>query len=239
MPKESLIAWVPINARKGGATDTEGQGNNITAMTTAIYTDEADPLERLRRIMKSTRASKEAKSGMSARLMTDLTKHIPAATQVLTARLVLASGVAARSCNLFVSNVPGPQEALYMNGARVWGSYGLAPLGDGMGLFIATPSYNGKMTFNVISTREIMPDIRFFVECLERSMAELQNAAGALSKLASKKKAPVKKATKKKVAAKKAPKKPGTKKKAAAKKAPKKLATRKKAATKRAPRSKK
>ncbi|MEP5766648.1 MAG: wax ester/triacylglycerol synthase family O-acyltransferase [Halieaceae bacterium] len=177
LPDDSLVAWVPINARPGGASDTDAPGNNISAMTTPIFTDIKDPVERLRRIRQSTQRSKEAKAGMSARLMTDISRHVPAATQVLASRLVLRSGLAAGVCNLFVSNVPGPQEQLYMNGARQVGSYGMAPLGQGMGLFIATPSYNGKMSFNVISTREIMPDVAFFVECLGQALQELKLAA--------------------------------------------------------------
>ncbi len=43
-----------------------------------------------------------------------------------------------------------------------------------------TPSYNGVMSFAVTSTREILPDIRFFIECLEASMAELKEAAKAV-----------------------------------------------------------
>jgi hypothetical protein len=57
-----------------------------------------------------------------------------------------------------------------MNGARQVGVYGLAPLVNGMGLFIATPSYNGEISFNVTSTREILPDIDFFIDCLEASL---------------------------------------------------------------------
>ncbi len=194
LPNTPLVAWVPINARPGGAADTDAPGNNISAMTTPIYTEKAKPLERLQAIMESTRQSKEAKSGLSARLMTDLTKHIPAVTQVMASRLILLSGVASKTCNLFVSNVPGPQEPQFMNGAKVWGSFGMAPLGDGMGLFIATPSFDGKISFNVISTREIMPDIRFFVECLEASLEELLKAARPKAKKApaKRKKAPVK-----------------------------------------------
>ncbi len=173
LPQDSLVAWVPINARAGGASDVAGDGNNITAMTAPIHTQVEDPVERLRGIVEATRASKAAKSGLSARIMTDITKHVPAATQVLASRLVLSSGVATRVCNLFVSNVPGAQEQLYMNGARLAGSYGLAPLGDGMGLFIATPSYHGRLSFSVTSTREILPDIDFFMDCLRESHAEL------------------------------------------------------------------
>ncbi len=173
LPEDPLIAWVPINARPKEKDGGDLPGNNITAMTTPIFTDEPDPLQRLKRINQATLASKEARSGISARLMTDITRHVPAATQVLASRLILRSGAAARMCNLFISNVPGPQVPMYMNGARVVRSVGLAPLADGMGLFIGTPSYDGKMSFCVISTREILPDIEFFMACLEASLAEL------------------------------------------------------------------
>ncbi|MDH3620401.1 MAG: wax ester/triacylglycerol synthase family O-acyltransferase [Gammaproteobacteria bacterium] len=177
LPAESLVAWVPINARPSTGADTDGSGNRITAMTTRIYTDVANPIKRLRRIHQSTQKSKEAKSGVSARLMTDLSQHVPAATLVTAGRLVLRAGMAANICNLFVSNVPGPQVPMYMNGAEQIATYGIAPLVDGMGLFIATPSYNGKITFNVTSTRETLPDISFFVECIDASLAALKKAA--------------------------------------------------------------
>jgi diacylglycerol O-acyltransferase len=182
LPDESLVAWVPINARPKNSSEKEAPGNNISAMTTRIFTDVADPIDRLCAIRDATKQSKEAKSGVSARLMTDLTQNVPAATQVMAARLVLRTGLAARVCNLFVSNVPGPQEPLYMNGAQAVQTYGMAPLGDGMGLFIATPSYNGTMPFSVTSTREIMPDIRYFIGCLDAAMAELKRASAEVAK---------------------------------------------------------
>jgi WS/DGAT/MGAT family acyltransferase len=200
LPSESLVAWVPINARPGGAENGDAPGNNITAMTAPIHTDEPDAVNRLQQIYASTRRSKEAKSGLSARVMTDITQHVPAATQVLASRLILQASLSVRVCNLFVSNVPGPQFPVYMNGARQVGSYGMAPLADGMGLFIATPSYNGRMSFNVISTRELMPDIRFFIECLEASLAELLEAAGG-GKPASRQGAKAKSVTPRKTAA--------------------------------------
>ena len=48
-----------------------------------------------------------------------------------------------------------------------------------MGLFIATPSYNGRLYFNVISTAAILPDIEFFMTCLLDSFAELQSVMKA------------------------------------------------------------
>ena len=176
LPTESLVAWVPINARSAPAGVHDRPGNKVTSMTAPIRTDIEDPLERLQHIMQATQRSKAAKAGVSARLMTDLSQHVPAATQVVASRLVLNAGRAVRVCNLFISNVPGPQVPLYMNGAKQVGVFGMAPLASGMGLFIATPSYNGVLTFNVVSSREVMPDIQFFVSCLEKSLDELRHA---------------------------------------------------------------
>jgi hypothetical protein len=93
--------------------------------------------------------------------------------------------MAPKLCNLFISNVPGPQTPLFMNGAKILHSYGMTPLANGMGLFIATPSYNGQISFCVTSTREILPDIDFFIECLEESQGELLQASLAVLDTAS------------------------------------------------------
>ncbi len=175
LPDDPLVAWVPINARPRGKSG-DASGNNITAMTAAIHTDIADPVERLKAIKETTQETKEAKSGVSARLMTDISQHVPSATQVLAARLITRVGTGPRVCNLFVSNVPGPQVPMYLAGAVQVSNYGMAPLNNGMGLFIATPSYNGNISFGVTSTREIMPDIAFFVECLNEAYDDLMKA---------------------------------------------------------------
>jgi WS/DGAT/MGAT family acyltransferase len=191
LPKKPLVAWVPINARRGSGADESG--NNIAAMTASIHTDVADPVERLKAIARTTRETKEARSGVSARIMTDLSQHVPSATQLLAGRLVTHMSMGRRMCNLFISNVPGPQVPLYMNGAELIASFGMAPLNNGLGLFIATPSYNGKITFCITSTREIMPDVTYLVECIAKSFDELLAAgdgtAGKKVKKKSKKKA--------------------------------------------------
>jgi diacylglycerol O-acyltransferase len=174
LPDESLVAWVPINARHGH--DSGNSGNHLTSTTVPIYTDVDDPIERLKLVMEATKKSKAAKAGISARVMTDLSQHVPAATQVLAGRLVLRTGAAARMCNLFISNVPGPQVPLYMNGAEQVGFHGMAPLVNGMGLFIATPSYNGQISFSVTSTKEVVPDIRFFMSCMQKALSEMKRA---------------------------------------------------------------
>ena len=205
LPDDTLIAWVPINARRSSKADASSPGNRVTSMTAPIFTNIGNDVDRLACIQEATSLSKEAKAGVSARLMTDLSQHVPAATQVLAGRLVLRAGMAARTCNLFISNIPGPQMPLYMNGAQQVGAYGLAPLVNGMGLFIATPSYNGEITFNVTSTREIVPDMDFFIECIDASLENLKAAAKPKKKVVRKKAAKRTAASRKKPASEQRP----------------------------------
>jgi outer membrane biosynthesis protein TonB len=82
-----------------------------------------------------------------------------------------------------------------------------------MGLFVATPSYNGRIAFSIICERQIMPDIAFFRECIDDSFAELMAAKPKPQKAPAKPKA----ATAKPKAAPKAAAKPKPKAKPATK----------------------
>src|SRR3546814_11970311 len=52
----------------------------------------------------------------------------------------------------------------------------MAPLANNMGLFVATPSYNGRIAFSIVCERSIMPDIAFFRESIDESFADLMAA---------------------------------------------------------------
>lgn len=178
LPEDTLIAVAPINARtKKG--EEEVPGNNISAMSVELATHIADPVKRLTAIRKWTEKAKEAKTGLSARVMTDLTKHIPGATMAGVARLLASPRFAPRAANLFISNVPGPQVPLYMNGALLTHQFAMGPLAHNMGLFITVLSYNGRITFSITSERRIMPDIAEFRRCMDASFAELLARAEA------------------------------------------------------------
>ena len=175
LPQNTLVAVAPINRRsKGGTADLPG--NSITAMSVELATHLADPIDRLAAIQAWTSDAKEAKTGLSARVMTDLTQHIPGATMAGVARLLTSPRFAPKAANVFISNVPGPQMPLYMVGAKITHQFAMAPLSHNMGLFIATPSYNGRITFSITSERKIMPDVAFFRKCIEASFKELSEA---------------------------------------------------------------
>jgi len=183
LPCESLRAFVPVNVRgpKGSLQEGDQPGNNISTMSPLLHTNIVGPIERLRAIRAETKEQKAARKGISARLMTDVTRHIPASTQLLAARLAMRSEMAGRMTNVCISNVPGPQIPVYMNGARLVNQMGLGPLADRIGLFIAVTSYAGSMTFSATSCRRTMPDVDFFIQCIRESFADLKTAAASAS----------------------------------------------------------
>ena len=180
LPEASLVIMAPVNKRGNDASTEENEGNNISAMTVPLFTNLPDPVERLKAITRASGEAKSARSGLGARLAADLSKHIPPFTVATLGPLLINSGAAAQQAgaNAIVSNVPGVQFPIYFCGAEVLDCFGLAPIGGGIGLFIATPSYNGKITFSVTTTRQIMPDTPFFIKCLREELALLKERAG-------------------------------------------------------------
>jgi diacylglycerol O-acyltransferase / wax synthase len=174
LPEESLIAWVPINARaKVGTTDKSG-GNAISAMTVPLFTELEDPRERLSVISALTRKFKQQASGHPTKLLLDVANNLPAYTVAVTAKLLAKANTHLRLCNAMITNVPGPQQALFLQGSKCIYQFGLTPIGDGLGLVIGTPSYNGEIAFTVMSTPTILPDMEAFMRYVRDSFEQLK-----------------------------------------------------------------
>ena len=184
LPSESLIATAPVNLRPNSAdpVGAKADGNNISALSIPVFTNIGDASERLKAVVRATRAAKGGKSGLAG-ITTDLTREIAAAPQSLLTRLAMNNSTFAnRVCNLIISNVATSPAPFYFCGAKITHQYGMAPIGGGMGLFIATPSYAGEISFCLTTTRDIIPDTPFFIDCLKEAVADLSDAANRKTK---------------------------------------------------------
>jgi WS/DGAT/MGAT family acyltransferase len=173
LPRDTLVAMSPINARPRDGAEAAA-GNVLSLMTVALGTDIENPVARLQSIRNRTREAKAAKAGTGVRLLTDLTRHVPGAMLAAVARLASDERFARNQANLIVTNVPGPQVPLYMNGARLTHQFGMGPVTHGLGLFISAHSYAGAISFCITADRRLLPDADRLVRCLEQSYAELQ-----------------------------------------------------------------
>jgi hypothetical protein len=72
-----------------------------------------------------------------------------------------------------VTNVPGPQFPLYMQGARLLEMYPQVPLLHNMGLGIALFSYDGRLCWGFNADRDLVPDLSVFRKAVEASFERL------------------------------------------------------------------
>ncbi|MEO0437702.1 MAG: wax ester/triacylglycerol synthase family O-acyltransferase [Pseudomonadota bacterium] len=172
LPLHSLKAMAPVSIREEGDIDSANAVGFITAdMATNIY----DPEKRLRAIQASMRAGKGLMRELStseAALFTQLTQLPALITSIL--------GIGARfpAFSTVVSNVPGPREQLYWNGARLDGMYPASIVFDGFAMNITLISYNDNLDFGIIACRRSLPQIQRMIDHLEDSLAELEEIAG-------------------------------------------------------------
>jgi hypothetical protein len=141
-----------------------------------LFTDIADPVERLRRTHDALGDMKERHRALPAELLQDANHFIPPAVFALAARSTfsLATSTAGRPpWNLVISNVPGPQLPLYLAGARLVANYPISVITDGMGLNIRVMSYDGHLDFGLVADRDQMPDVHLLIRWLRDEVALL------------------------------------------------------------------
>lgn len=150
---ESLTAMTPISVRSN--TLRRSTGNQMSAMLLDLATSEPNPARRVRRIHWNAVASEPYSEAIAAQRLTEL---LPSTMLALSARLYSELQIAQRYqpvFNLPITNVPGPQVPLYLQGSRLAEQYNTAPLFDSMGLVIVAVSYQGSLTLNFT----ICPDV--------------------------------------------------------------------------------
>jgi diacylglycerol O-acyltransferase len=78
--------------------------------------------------------------------------------------------------NLVISNVPGPREHLYWNGARLDGMYPLSIPLNGQALNITVTTYARQANFGLTGCRRSLPHMQRLLHGLEESLAALEKA---------------------------------------------------------------
>ncbi len=163
---KSLVAMTPVSVRSSSLR--RPTGNQMSAMLLDLATDEANPAHRIRRIHWNAAASETYREAIAADRLTEL---LPSTMLALSARLYSELQIAQRYqpvFNLPITNVPGPQVSLYLQGARLTQQYNTAPLFDSMGLVIVAVSYEGRLTLNFTTC----PDVVANGDSLQAKVAE-------------------------------------------------------------------
>jgi hypothetical protein len=80
------------------------------------------------------------------------------------------------SFNIPISNVPGPTQQMYFNGARVEEIYPVSSIWDGMALNVTVCSYADRISIGYVADRDVMPDIETLIPLTDRALTDLERA---------------------------------------------------------------
>jgi diacylglycerol O-acyltransferase / wax synthase len=176
LPTQPLVAMVPISTRAAGDDNLD---NQLSAMLVQLATNIEDPIERLETIQENTSRGKTYHGAIGAKTLAGMAEAVPFGVANQAARLYSRFQISEMHkpvFNVAITNVPGPNMPLYLNGHKMLAVMGSAPILDGMGLIITILSYNGIITISPISDVKSMPDLDDFTRYLRESANELEAA---------------------------------------------------------------
>ncbi|AKS41405.1 WS/DGAT/MGAT family O-acyltransferase [Wenzhouxiangella marina] len=174
LPDRPLIAGMPISLRAQG----NGEANNQVSMVQCeLPTDEADPIERLKRIHASTGRIKARVQTFSHLIPTDFPGLAAPFWATGLSRLWKAGRLSERLpalANLVISNVPGPPVPLFLAGRRISHYYPISIVTHGLGLNITVQSYAGSLEVGILACPEVLPEPARLARRIDQALDELE-----------------------------------------------------------------
>lgn len=172
LPSKPLIAMVPASIRN----DDSDVSNRITMILANLATHKDDPLQRLEIIRRSVQNSKQRFKRMTSDQILNYSAVVygPAGLNIISGMMPKR-----QAFNLVISNVPGPREPLYWNGAKLDALYPASIVLDGQALNITMTSYLDKLEVGLIACRNALPRMQNLLTHLEE---EIQLFEGIIAK---------------------------------------------------------
>ncbi|SDU39619.1 acyltransferase, WS/DGAT/MGAT [Pseudomonas pohangensis] len=171
LPETSLIAMLPVSMHG----ETDKGGNQVATILANLATNEADPIERLQRIIASTQAAKQR---MSKMVRLEKVAHTAMMMSPMLPSVITGHAASHPVFNLVISNVPGPTRDLYLNGAHLDESYPVSIPMAYQAINITVTSYVDKMAFGFTACRRAVPNMQRLVDYLDDAFVELEKALG-------------------------------------------------------------
>lgn len=177
LPDKALTAGIPVNLRLPG---DESIGTEVGFILANLASEEADVLKRLEIIKKSTKTAKQHLQTLPRKVLVQYTMLMmaPYTVQLLTG----LAGRVSPAFNVTISNVPGPDQALYYCGCKLEALYPLSMIVNGGALNITCLSYNGSLNFGYIACRETLPSMQRLAVFSGDALNELENVVEAKKK---------------------------------------------------------
>ena len=176
LPKEPLIAMVPVSLRAEGDS---AMNNQVTMVRVELATDIDDLPARFKAIHASSEAAKavvrELKPVLGVNIPITGSPWLMTGLASLLGRSNLASRFPAAG-NVVISNVPGPPMQLYVAGARIAHYFPVSIPYHGSALNITVQSYAGLLDFGLTACRRVLSQEESYemIEHLKAALREIE-----------------------------------------------------------------
>ena len=159
----------PVSVRP---EESQGKlGNHVSGWLVRLPLEEENPHDQLAAIRETTRELKQSHQALGVEMMMKAIGEMP------TGLLPLGVQAASGAVNSIVTNVPGPQFPLYLQGARMLALYPQVPLLPNIGIGIALISYDGKVCWGFNADPQLVPDLESFLAAVQTSLERVAAAA--------------------------------------------------------------
>lgn len=146
----TLRATVPVNLRP--LEHAKKLGNHFGLVFLDLPVGEANPVRRLERVADCMRQLKNSRQAIVAYGLLAALGMAPAAVQELALDLF------SRKATTVATNVPGPQQPLYLAGRKLRDLMFWVPQTGSIGIGLSILSYDGEVHFGLIADARLIPD---------------------------------------------------------------------------------
>ncbi|MFS0885975.1 WS/DGAT/MGAT family O-acyltransferase [Aeromicrobium sp. 179-A 4D2 NHS] len=177
--KTSFRALVPMSIARD-ASEASGLptslGPLVRGLMLTLPVGEANAVVRLHQVSYALKGHREMGSAVAANKLSSLPGFATSTFHAVGARV--AADEAGRPYHLVITNVPGPQDPVYMAGQQLKEIFPAIPLTGHRALSIGVTSYDGHVYFGVVADREAVPDADVLAQCIREALEELTETIG-------------------------------------------------------------
>lgn len=173
----TLRAMVPVSLHSGQA-DGGAHGNEVGAMVVELPLGDVTPSKRLDRIHAQTQAFKQLKNAMPANTINPGEGLTSPLTLIMGSRI---ASTAPTFVNTVITNVPGPQNRLYLAGRQLHRLAACIALWSPLQVAVSVLSYNGVATIGAVTDDATLPNVTALLDAIGEGMKEFEQAAAEVA----------------------------------------------------------
>jgi diacylglycerol O-acyltransferase len=175
-PDRPIVSICPVSLRDGAAVEAT---TDVSAIFPPLGEVNAPIDRRLKQVMTNTRAAKDQLKSLG----TDAAYAYAVLAFALSETLAIAHpealGLPLLPANVLISNVRGPEQTLYLNGARLEAMFPLSTLIVAVGLNVTFMSYDGQVIMGFTANGSALPEVESMARHTQDAFAALEKATAA------------------------------------------------------------